>query len=33
MSSEKMIDVRVQTPRITPFEVKIGRRTVQLDRI
>lgn len=33
MSCEKMIDVRVQTPEIVPFEVKIGRRTVQLDRI
>lgn len=33
MSSEKMIDVRVQTPEIVPFDVKIGRRTVQLDRI
>ncbi len=33
MISEKILDVRVQTPTLTPFDVKIGRRTVKLDRI
>lgn len=33
MSGEKVLDVRVQTPTLTPIEVKLGRRTVQLERI
>lgn len=33
MNGDKTIDVRVPTPRIDPFEVRIGRRTVQLDKI
>lgn len=33
MSGDKMIEVRVQTPTLTPFHVKLGRRTVQIDRI
>lgn len=33
MNCEQMIEARVATPNLTPFEVKVGRRTVRLDRI